>query len=178
MAAGQQQGLKPDFQTLTSPGHVSQRLPAYSNKMRWLLLRQDQGPQPCGALLPCHQTSQRPGTSASYLAGSTHVPEDLKPCLISAGHRSTQPDVSSSEHPARSQAAAGRLSAGGLAVEHVGAEVVQVISHGRAQAEIADAVVAPRILPLLVAHPQHLRPAYLLAALRGNEGPYRAPCYG
>ncbi len=42
------------------------------------------------------------------------------------------------------------------AVVHVGAEVDEVVGHARAQAQVAHAVVAARVLPLLVAHPQHL----------------------
>ena len=56
---------------------------------------------------------------------------------------------------ATSQAGA-QLSADRLAVEHVGAEVVQVVRYGCAQAKVANTVVAPCILTLLVAYPQHL----------------------
>ena len=52
--------------------------------------------------------------------------------------------------------AGGQLSADRLAVEHVSAQVVQVVRYGCAQAQVAHAVVAPCILPLLVTHPQHL----------------------
>ena len=37
------------------------------------------------------------------------------------------------------------------------AQVLQVVGDGRAQAQEADAVVAARVLPALVAHAQHLR---------------------
>ena len=48
------------------------------------------------------------------------------------------------------------MSAGGLAVEHIGAKVVQVVCDRRAQAEVAYAVVAPGVLTLLVTHSQYL----------------------
>jgi hypothetical protein len=51
-----------------------------------------------------------------------------------------------------------RVLASRDAVVHVGAEVDEVVGHGRAQAQVADAVVAPGVLPLLVAHTQHLPP--------------------
>ena len=47
-------------------------------------------------------------------------------------------------------------SAAGGAVVHVGAEVDEVVGHAGAEAQVADAVVAARVLPFLVAHPQHL----------------------
>ncbi len=48
--------------------------------------------------------------------------------------------------------------AAGVAIVHVGAEVEEVVGHAGAEAQVAHAVVAPRILPLLVAHAQHLSP--------------------
>lgn len=42
-------------------------------------------------------------------------------------------------------------------VVHVCAQVLQVVGDGRAQAQEADAVVAARVLPAVIAHAQHLR---------------------